>query len=74
MKRQVDMEQSFKCISWADVEFLVCRDKERIPGLGTELVRRAVSIMHDRGVKVTSFILLLMSLKDYNTILPKLNM
>merc|ERR1739838_470499 len=52
MKSNVDIEKEYKVDAWADVEFLVCRSDKRGPGLGTELVRRAVGIMEERGVKV----------------------
>ena len=52
MKSNVDMAKEYMVDTWADVEFLVCRSDIRVPGLGTELVRRAVVIMEERGVKV----------------------
>ena len=52
MKSKVDIEKKYKVETWADVEFLACRSDKRVPGLGRELVTRAVAIMGERGVKV----------------------
>ena len=58
MKSNVNIEKEYKVDAWADVEFLVCRSDKRVPGLGTELVRRAVGIMEERGVKVKAYYLI----------------
>jgi len=52
MKSHINIEKEYKVNTWGDVEFLVCRSDTRVPGLGTELTRRAVEIMEQRGVKV----------------------
>ena len=52
MKSKVDMEKEYGVDSWADVELLACRSDMRVSGLGTALVKRAVGIMEERGVKV----------------------
>merc|ERR1712029_1071839 len=39
--------------STADVEFLVCDSQYRIPGLGTEIIRRGIEILNqEKNVKV----------------------
>ena len=52
MKSHVDMTRDFHVDTWADVEFLACHSEKRIPGLGTELVARAVQKLQEMGVKV----------------------
>ena len=52
MKEDLDVAGEFGVEEWADVMILACRADKRTPGLGTELVRRGVEIMEDRGVKV----------------------
>ena len=52
MKSHVDMTRDFHVDTWADVEFLACHSEKRIPGLGTELIARAVQKLQEMGVKV----------------------
>mgnify|MGYP001469014365 CR=1 FL=1 len=52
MKSHVDIARDFRVDTWADVEFLACHSEKRIPGLGTELVVRAVQKMQEVRVKV----------------------
>ena len=52
MKSHVDMTRDFHVDTWADVEFLACHSEKRIPGLGTELIARAVEKLQEMGVKV----------------------
>ena len=52
MKSHVDLARDFVADTWADIEFLACHSKNRIPGLGTELVATAVQKLQEMGVKV----------------------
>ena len=52
MKSHVDIARDFHVDTWADVEFLACHSEKIIPGLGTELVVRAVQKMQEKRVKV----------------------
>ena len=52
LKEDLDLHGDYGAEEWGDVMILTCRSDLRTPGLGTELVRRAVQTMQDRGVKV----------------------
>ena len=52
LKEDLDLPGDYGAEEWGDVMILTCRSDLRTPGLGTELVRRAVQTMQDRGVKV----------------------
>ena len=52
MKEDLDVARDYGVEEWADVMILACRSDLRTPGLGTELVRRGLEIMEERGVKV----------------------
>ena len=52
MKKDLDVARDYGVEEWGDVMILACRSDRRTPGLGTELVRRGLEIMEDRGVKV----------------------
>ena len=56
MTRGLDMARDYQVSTWGDVDFLVCRSDVRMPGLGTELGRRAVDMQHMRGVRVITAI------------------
>ena len=52
MKEDLDVARDYGVEEWGDVMILACRSDRRTPGLGTELLRRGLEIMEDRGVKV----------------------
>ena len=52
IKEDLDIARDYGVEEWGDVMILACRSDRRTPGLGTELVRRGLEIMEDRGVKV----------------------
>jgi len=52
MKEDLDVAKDYGVEEWGDVMILACRSDRRTPGLGTELLRRGLEIMEDRGVKV----------------------
>merc|ERR1719318_1691622 len=56
MTKGLDMARDYQVSTWGDVDFLVCRSDVRVPGLGTELSRRAVDMQLQRGVRVVTAI------------------
>ena len=54
MESKVDIVKNYKIKSWQYVDFLACRADKRVPGLGTELMKRAAKILDERGVKVNT--------------------
>ena len=52
MKNEMNIPRDYKVNTWSDVDFLVCRSDTRIPGLGTQLCKKALAILLQRGVKV----------------------
>ena len=48
----MDIARDFCVDTWADVEFITCHSKHRVPGLATKLVSIGVEILKKRGVKV----------------------
>ena len=53
LKLDLDIGKECEVKEWGDVILITCRSDLRTPGLGTELARRAVQAVRDRGVKVS---------------------
>ena len=56
MRSHVDVSADYNVDTWADVEFVTCHSQIRVPGLATEIIRNGVSILKERGVKVSNMI------------------
>ena len=52
MQEEMNIPRDYKVNTWSDVNFLVCRSETRVPGLGTQLCKKALAILLQRGVKV----------------------
>jgi len=52
VKKDLDMEKTYKVEKWGDVMILTCRSDIRVPGLGTALVKEGMRVMEDRGIRV----------------------
>ena len=52
VNQDLDIEKTFHVEEWADVFILACRSDQRVPGLGTALVKEGVRLMEERGLSV----------------------
>ena len=52
VKRDLNIEEDYGAREWAEVLFLTCNIKKRIPGLGTDLMHRATQAVEDAGLKI----------------------